>query len=156
MKQKLLQVRKLRMRWRLLTVAVLVLGVMIPTALAMGDQWWGTGGGDFRDTIQRNNYVIHPPVDQLPQSAPGGSSPDGARLSQVVHRPTGSAGTAAAYMPNQYFVSSTTPNVKFELRGGHWSEDNSGGQDRYDRDQANVDGIVDLSKKHGFLSPVYY
>jgi hypothetical protein len=122
----------------------------------MGDQWWGTGGGDFRDTIQRNNYVIHPPVDQLPQSAPGGSSPDGARLSQVVHRPTGSAGTAAAYMPNQYFVSSTTPNVKFELRGGHWSEDNSGGQDRYDRDQANVDGIVDLSKKHGFLSPVYY
>lgn len=143
------------MRWRLLAILFVVLGVMVPTALANHDVWWGSWHGDKAGTPQRNNYVIHPPVDELP-FVPGDNRKDGTRLSQIIHRPTGSAGTAAAYAPNQYFVSSTTPNVRFELRGGHWSEDNAGGQDRYDRDKANVNGIVDLAKKHGFASPIYY
>lgn len=142
------------MRWKLLAAFLLAMVVMVPAALA--DEWWGTSGGDFRTASQDNNYIIHPPVDQLPQSAPNGSDDDGARLSFVINNSTSSAGTTVAYMPNQYFVSSTTPFLKFEMRGGYWNAGNNN-RDRYDKLSANPGWIIDdFIKKRGKLSPIYY
>jgi hypothetical protein len=164
MKQKVRKLGKFLVGWRGLVILMLLLGaVAIPATVraacagSVCDEWWGTVLGDFRDTTQYNNYVIHPPVDQLPFSGNGGSGSDddGARISFIVNNSTNSAGTTLEYLPNQYFVSSTTPNLTFQMRGGLLGKAD-GARDRYDKASANPTWVIDYVKEQGYLSPVYY